>query len=288
MIDSHHNADAGKQSADVHLEFAGVTDVGKKREHNEDQYLICTLHKHMRVLDTSLQTVPGMGLTSDSLAYLAVVADGVGGHLAGEEASRLTLEQVATYVTHGMQCYYTGATLQEEEFQTQLRDAVDQCHNLVLSEAHADRRGMATTLTLVMVMWPRAFVAQVGDSRAYLLRKGELVRLTRDQTVAQEMYDKGMLSTNSMKLSPMRNVLTSAIGGSSIKSATTLVDLELGDVLMLCSDGLSDLVSDERITSHLSQHPQPADACRALVDDALAEGGRDNITVVVGRSLPPD
>jgi protein phosphatase len=138
-----------------------------------------------------------------------------------------------------------------------------------------------------MVMWPRAFVAQVGDSRAYLLRKGELVRLTRDQTVAQEMYDKGMLSTNSMKLSPMRNVLTSAIGGSSIASATTLVDLELGDVLMLCSDGLSDLVSDERITSRLSQHPQPADACRALVDDALAEGGRDNITVVVGRSLLP-
>ena len=105
MIGSGYNADVGTESVEAHFEFAGLTDVGKKREHNEDQYLICTLHKHMRVQDTSLQTVPGMGLTSDSLAYLAVVADGVGGHLAGEEASRLTLEQVAIYVTHGMQCY---------------------------------------------------------------------------------------------------------------------------------------------------------------------------------------
>jgi protein phosphatase len=185
-----------------------------------------------------------------------------------------------------MHCYYTRDPDQEEEFQAQLRDAVDQCHSVVLSEAQAGRAGMATTLTLVMVMWPRAFVAQVGDSRAYLLRKGALVRLTRDQTVAQELYDDGMISTSTMKLSPMRNVLTSAIGGSSIKSATTLVDLELGDVLMLCSDGLSDLVSDDQITSRLSQFPNPEDACRALVDDALAAGGRDNITVVVGRSTP--
>ncbi len=273
-------------SGEVRLEFAGVTDVGKVREHNEDQYLICTMHKHMRVMDTSLESIQGLGLTSDSVAYLAVVADGVGGHSAGEEASRLTIEQVATYVTHGMNCYYTRDPDQDEEFQTQLRDAVDRCHNVVLSEAEAGRKGMATTLTLLLLMWPRAYIAQVGDSRAYLLREGELVRLTRDQTVAQEMYDKGIISTTSMKRSPMRNVLTSAIGGSSIRSATTLVDLALGDVLLLCSDGLSDMVGDDTMTECLLQHEQPADACRALVGDALASGGRDNVTVVVGRAYP--
>jgi len=271
-------------SGEVRLEFAGLTDVGKVREHNEDQYLICTMHKHMRVMDTSLDSIQGLGLTSDSLAYLAVVADGVGGHSAGEEASRLTVEQVATYVTHGMNCYYTRDHDQDEEFQTQLRDAVDRCHNVVLSEAEAGRKGMATTLTLLLLTWPRAYLAQVGDSRAYLLRDRELVRLTRDQTVAQEMYDKGIISTTSMKRSPLRNVLTSAIGGSSIHSATTLVDLEVGDVILLCSDGLSDMLADDTITECLSQHEGPADACQALLNDALAAGGRDNITVVVGRA----
>jgi protein phosphatase len=281
-----HDAPTGRYPTDEDLDLIGISETGKVRERNEDQYLLCTLHKQMRIRDTSLQTTDDLGLTSESIAFLAMVADGVGGHRAGEEASRMTVEHLAGYVTHSMRCYYTHDSADDEAFLSQLHEAVQQSHALVRSEATGSREGMASTLTLLMVIWPRAYVVQVGDSRAYLLRAGELIRLTKDQTIAQELYDKGLMSTGTLKRSPLRNVLSSAIGAKSATSVTTLADLEWDDVLMLCSDGLTDMVSEQVIASLLQEHPSAGDACRALVDRALDEGGRDNVTAVVGRMRP--
>ncbi len=268
------------------IDFFGLTHIGKVRDHNEDQFLIVTLHKHMVVQATSLATTEGLPLTSDPVAYLALVADGLGGHAAGEEASRLVAESVVEFVTQSMGCYYGQDPAQEETFLRDLQEAAIRGHLVVVSEAFADRTGMATTLTLVVVIWPRAYVVQVGDSRLYLMGDGELMQITTDQTVAQEMHDRGIISTGTMRRSPLRNVLSSAIGGKTAAPVVSLAELKPDDVLLLCSDGLTDHVSDERIAERIEMATTAEDAARTLLQDALDGGGSDNITLVVGRFAP--
>ena len=185
-----------------------------------------------------------------------------------------------------MGCYYGQDPAQEETFLRELHEAAIRGHEVVVSEASADRTGMATTLTLVVVIWPRAYVVQVGDSRLYLMSGGELMQITTDQTVAQELHDRGIISTGTMRRSPLRNVLSSAIGGKTAVPVVSLAELKPDDVLLLCSDGLTDHVSDERIAELIEMATTAEDAARTLLQDALDDGGSDNITLVVGRFAP--
>jgi protein phosphatase len=147
---------------------------------------------------------------------------------------------------------------------------------------------MATTLTLYLGIWPRAYLLQVGDSRCYLLRRGELTQITRDQTMAQELVDLGVLSRADASGSRLAHTLSSSIGGSQTAPVVTRFDMTWGNVLLLCSDGLTAHVSDERLREQLRSMTSAKQVCEDLLQDALEGGGSDNITVIVGRALPDE
>ena len=144
---------------------------------------------------------------------------------------------------------------------------------------------MATTLTLYLGLWPRAFLLQVGDSRCYLLREGELNQISRDQTMAQEMVDLGVMKKEEVAGTRLEHVLTSSIGGRQTEPKVSRVDMNWGNVLLLCSDGLTRHVPDDRIRDVLRGMTSARQACETLLQEALDDGGTDNITIVVGRAV---
>jgi protein phosphatase len=227
---------------------------------------------------------------SERVASLAMLADGVGGGTRGAEASRIALEAVARYVSSSMRCYYAADTADDGEFSEVLEEGALRCHGELVrrGEENPEFRGMATTLTLYLGIWPRAYLLQVGDSRCYLLRRGELTQITRDQTMAQELVDLGVLSRADASGSRLAHTLSSSIGGSQTAPVVTRFDMTWGNVLLLCSDGLTAHVSDERLREQLRSMTSAKQVCEDLLQDALEGGGSDNITVIVGRALPDE
>jgi protein phosphatase len=269
------------------IDVYGLTHPGKVREANQDHFLICELRKRMEVHLSSLPNVDQLPLGTERLAFLAMVADGVGGGVKGEEASRLAVEAVTEYLTHSMHCYYTADSSDDPAFALALEEAALKCHEGIARRAERDpaRQGMATTLTLWLGVWPRAYVLQVGDSRYYLLRDGELTQVSRDQTVAQDLVDQGILSRTDASRTRWAHVLSSAIGGSQTIPVVTGVQQGWDYVHLLCSDGLTKHVSDERIRERLLDMTSAKQACETLLQDALDDGGTDNITLIVGRAV---
>jgi serine/threonine protein phosphatase PrpC len=280
-----HEGGAGSSSSrprDDELDFFGITHPGTVRKDNQDHYLVCTLHKTARVRSTSLPNPELFELPSQRIASFGMVADGVGGHMGGENASRAAVESIADYVKETMNAFYAADESDEPAFFSALQDAAAACNRAVIQRAHDSGQPTgATTLTLFFAVWPRLYLLHVGDSRFYLYRGHELQRLTRDQTMAQDLVDSGVLAKEQAVRSPLAHVLTSAIGGSQTSPDVSRVDLRRGDVLLLCTDGLTKHVSDEGIAERLSAMSSSEQVARALVDDALAGGGSDNVTVLV-------
>lgn len=274
-----------RKPLDNEIDVHGVTHPGLVRETNQDHFLISSLRKRMDVLMTSLPEA-GVAPGTERLAFLAVVADGVGGAAAGEEASRLAVSAVTDYIAHSAHCYYTADANDDAAFAQALADAAMECHATLMQNAESDpsRHGMATTLTLWLGVWPRAYVLQVGDSRYYVLRGEELTQISRDQTMAQELIDRGMFSRAEASRSRWSHVLSSAIGGPQATPVVTGIANDWGLVHLLCSDGLTKHVSDERIRERLLAMTSAKETCEALLQDALDGGGTDNITIVVGRA----
>jgi serine/threonine protein phosphatase PrpC len=268
---------------DQEVDVFGMTDVGKVRKRNEDHFLICSLHKLMHVHNTSLPDLDQLPLGAQRMAFMALVADGVGGHAGGDVASRMATESIAHYITRSMQCYYTRDP-NEEAFIDQLYETVMQCHEDLLAETekHPEQDGMATTLTLFLGILPRGYIVQVGDSRCYQLRAGKLNQITRDQTLAQDLIDKGVLTAS--KAGAYNHVLSSAVGGTVAAPVIYKMNLQQDDVVLLCSDGLTTHVTDDQIRGVLVEMESSEQACHKLVSAALAGGGRDNVTVIVGRA----
>jgi serine/threonine protein phosphatase PrpC len=276
-----------RKPRDDEIDVYGFTHPGKIRTENQDHFLICALRKQMVVQQTSLPVPESLMGESQRLALLMMVADGVGGGAKGAEASRLALEEVSQYVSRSMRCYY-AAGAGDQEFSEALEAAAGQCHGELLKrgQENSEFLGMATTLTLYLGVWPRAYLLQVGDSRCYLLRKGELLQITRDQTMAQELIDLGVLSRSDPGATKLAHTLSSSIGGRQTAPAVTRMDLDWGDVVLLCSDGLTRHVSDDRIRDHLRAMTSSRQVCEELVNEALEGGGSDNITVIVRRAIP--
>jgi protein phosphatase len=273
--------------ADDELDVYGLTHPGKVRKTNQDHFLISSLRKQMEVHLTSLPDLDQLPTLAERLAFLAVVADGVGGSAAGETASRIAVEVVSRYVAYGMQCYYASAGQSDEAFLAALQEAAMQCHADVsaLGQEQPDLAGLATTLTLWLGVWPRAYLLQVGDSRCYVLRDGELTQISRDQTMAQELVDAGVMARAEASRTRWATTLSSAIGGRQTAPTVTRLDQQWGNVGMLCTDGLTRHVSDERIRERLLDMSSARQACEALLQDALDGGGTDNITILVGRTV---
>lgn len=277
----------GRTPLDDDLDAYGLTHPGLVRKTNQDHFLVSALRKHMQVYHTSLPSAESLPLEGERLAYLAMVADGVGGGNRGEDASRHAIETIAHYVAHSMRCYYTADGTNEAVFSDALEEAAMHCHEAVVRQAGnegPDEGGMATTLTLALIVWPQTYILQIGDSRCYLLQDNELTQISRDQTMAQELIDRGVFSRSEADRTRWAHVLSSAIGGKQTAPAVTRIDRKPGDVGLLCSDGLTKHVSDERIAERLRSMTSARQVCEDLLQDALDDGGSDNITVVVGRA----
>jgi len=272
----------GIKPRDDEVDVFGITHQGLVRKRNEDQFLVATLHKRLKVHGTSLSTLESLPLESERLAAVVMVADGVGGAAAGDEASRTAVQSAMKFLTHSIQCYYTANSTAEELFLAALRDAVASAQEAVLAASENDLRlsGMATTLTVGIGIWPKAYLVHVGDSRAYLVRGGRLRRLTRDQTLAQGLVEAGVLTPEGAETSPLSHVLTSAVGSDQFSPTISSFILRQGDRFLLCTDGLTKHVSDARIREQLLSHDSSEAVCRALLDEALSGGGSDNITIV--------
>ena len=276
----------GSKPSDAEIDLFGLSHPGRVRKENQDHFLLCTMHRQLVVHATSLPQPDRLSLRSERLATLGMVADGVGGSAAGAEASRIAVETVARYVTCTINCFDTHDPDLEVEFVNAMRDAALEAHKTVLARGSEAKEleGLATTLTLAIAAWPRLYILQVGDSRCYYHHDDELTLVTRDQTVAQDLIDRGVLRHSSAETSPFRHVLASALGGGEAMPVVSTLILKRGNAVLLCSDGLTKHVSDDEITSHLARIESSEKACRELVDLALERGGSDNITVLIGRS----
>jgi serine/threonine protein phosphatase PrpC len=276
-----------RKPRDDEVDFYGMTHTGKTRAVNQDHFLICSLRKQVQVHHTSLPSAHELQMTGERMAFLAVVADGVGGGTKGETAARLALETVTKYATLSMRCYHDLDTTDDQAFLDALQEAAWACHASVVAEAEADpdRHGMATTLTLWLAVWPRAYLLQVGDSRFYTFRDNKLTMISRDQTMAQELIDQGVLTNSTAVNTKWAHVLSSSIGGQQTAPVVTRLDQDWNNISLLCSDGLTKHVSDERIAERLRGMTSAKQVCQDLVQDALNDGGTDNITLIVGRDV---
>jgi serine/threonine protein phosphatase PrpC len=276
-----------RKPRDDEIDIHALTHPGLVRKENQDHFLVCQLKRQMDVWLTSLPEIGMMPVESERLAFLMMVADGVGGRVGGEAASRSALEGVTRYVSESIQAYYTADAGDEEAFVETLTAATLRVHEDLLSIAR-EQPGLgraATTLTLFIGLWPRAYLVQAGDSRYYILKGDELRQVSHDQTLGQELVDQGVLASDQAASLRWAQALSSSIGGSESRPAVTSFTNEWENVHLLCSDGLTKHVPDERIRERLMAMTSARQASEELLQDALDGGGTDNVTMIIARTI---
>lgn len=243
-------------------QYAGRSDIGKVRQGNED------------------------ALFADEARGVFIVADGMGGHVAGEVASKIVTEMVGPGVSRAFE-----EGLAAQELKERALELIEDANRAILERAdnEPEKRGMGTTLTLLaMIPGARYLFQQVGDSRGYLLRDGALTQITRDHTVVQQQVDRGALTPEQARDHPLSHILTRALGTElNVETDSYTDQVKVGDVFLLCSDGLSGMLPDEEIERILSTSSGDLqDVADSLIDAANEEGGLDNITALVVKVLP--
>jgi len=281
--------DVNRKPRDDEIDVYGVTHKGNVRVENQDHFLLSSIYKHVEILSTSLSDLQRRPLGDERVAFLAMVADGVGGGEGGEEASATALQNALQYVVKSMDCYYRSDA-GETAFINALQETAEACHRAVLARAREEgvEGTMATTLTLWFGVWPWYYLLQVGDSRYYLWRDGVLTQVSRDQTIAEELVEKGVFTRAVASRSQFAHVLSSSIGGDQTMPVVTRLKADWHNVHLLCSDGLTKHVSDERIAERLANWTTARETAELLLQDALDGGGTDNITIILGRVNPRD
>ncbi len=269
----------GGKGSGIHVHVFGKTDVGRTREHNEDCFLVADLtRKKASLLPEVREHEVG------PKGSLLVVADGMGGAAAGEVASDMATKVIFEHMS--------GPWLEDEDatpqqFAFRLKEAVETANARIHehAKAHPELRGMGTTTTAVGILEDHLYLTQVGDSRAYLVRDGEGIQLTKDQSLMQRLVDAGELTEEEAEKSERRNIILQALGpDAKVRVDLTNQQIRQGDTIVLCSDGLSGQMSREEIAQTVVEHPEDLVAlCAALIDLANERGGPDNITVVVAR-----
>ena len=267
----------------------GLTDIGRVRENNEDQFLIADLNKSLLIHQTSLSQDDHTRLFGGAQGALLLVADGIGGHAAGQQASSLAVQTLQYYVLNTMPWIFHLQECEQSDLADELKSALEACHRTITHAASGrpDQHGMGTTLTMAYIIWPRLYVVHVGDSRCYLFRPPKLERITRDQTMAQQLVEQGVLKPEEAPASRWSHVLSSCLGGTSSGPTTEVykANLAVGDTLLLCTDGLTTRMGDDNLIAMLRPEVRAEETCRRLVAAANEAGGQDNITVVIARFL---
>lgn len=266
----------------VKVNAFGVTDIGRRRERNEDQFLIGELSGSMAIHHTSIAIQHRSTVFGESQGHLFLVADGLGGHAAGERASSLAIAAVSSYALNGLQWLVQNDS--DEDQTSKLQAIGAECQKRLIESArqHPNERGMATTLTLAIVIWPKLYIIHIGDSRCYLFRRGELKQLTRDHTLGQLYSERADLPADGGANHALWNVVSSQ-GEASPIADVVQAELTTEDQLMLCTDGLYNHVDDREMAEGLTNDRSPQDTCEHFVALANERGGHDNITVVVSR-----
>jgi protein phosphatase len=266
------------------MDCCGLTDAGRVRGVNEDQFLVADLNKSMLIHQTSLSHEDHTRLFGGTQGQLLLVADGMGGHAEGKRASGIAVQTVAHYVLNTMPWFFRLGN-EESDLKDELKAALEECQRGVeaASASGAAGRPMGTTLTMAYLIWPRLYIVHAGDSRCYLLRGGRLRQFTQDHTLAQKLVEQGVLAAAEAEESRWSHVLWNCIGGGSheLNPDVHRATLQIGDTLLLCTDGLSKTVPAERIAAVLGHGGGAEQCCRQLVALANEAGGPDNVTVIV-------
>lgn len=278
-----------RMSAGPTIDVGALSDIGKHRETNEDAYAVCRLG---RTVDRVLSNLPESMLPprSEEAGYVLLVADGMGGMAAGEVASHTALAKTIQLILNAPKwaLKLDDPATRETEIEAmwqRARDYLAHVHAEIRGQAERDPnlKGMGTTFTGAYSVGSDLFVLHLGDSRAYFFHDGRVKKITRDHTVAQSYLDMGILRESDEETHRLRHVLTRAIGApdESIDADMHALTVSRGDRILLCTDGLSNLVDEEEMAEVLATGASSQDACRMLVDLALDYGGLDNITAVV-------
>jgi len=274
-----------------HVEIAAKTDRGKRREHNEDAYLVFRSGRFLERVQSSISE-HDLGSHFDQGGHLMAVADGMGGAAGGEVASREALVEALRLILGQPKWLLSlddpdtrASDIQSFFERTKLY--VAGMHAAILRHASEDPHiaGMGTTVTVAYSLGFDLFVVNVGDSRAYLYRGGTVRHITRDHTVAQSLADAGAIPQEDVATHPERHVLTRVVGGHGgwIRGDTHHVPLQPGDAVLVCTDGLTEIAEDEEIARVLEDAPSSEKACDSLIQLALDRGAPDNVTVIVAR-----
>jgi PPM family protein phosphatase len=265
-------------NAPVRVIVFGKTDLGRTRDHNEDTFLVADLSQG----NASLQPEVREHMVGER-GSLFMVADGMGGAAAGEIASAMAADVI---LTHLKQTWATDADASPQRFAFRLKEAVENANTKIHqhSKEHPEVRGMGTTVTVAGILGHELYLAQVGDSRAYLIRQGEAIQLTKDQSLMQRLVEAGELTEEEAEQSERRNIILQALGPEArVKVDLTYQPLSRGDTVVICSDGLSGQVKKEEIADMVRETPDLVGLCSRLIDVANSRGGPDNITAVVAR-----
>ena len=262
----------------IRVEVFAKSDLGRTRDHNEDKFLVADLTKKSASLlpEVRRHDIGPRGT-------LLVVADGMGGAAAGEVASAMATD---TIYAHLMKTWNAEDEVTPQRFAYRLKEAVEVANASIHAhaKAHPEVRGMGTTTTAAGVLNDHLYLTQVGDSRAYLIRGGEAHQLTKDQSLMQRLVEAGELTEEEAAQSERRNIILQALGPDpKVKVDLTHQEVRRGDILVLCSDGLSGQVKKDEIAKIVTAAPNLSSACDQLIALANERGGPDNITVVIAR-----
>src|SRR5881296_197614 len=268
----------GRSSKPIKVQVFGKTDLGKTRDHNEDCFLVADLTRGERSLPPTVREHE-----IGERGALLVVADGMGGAAAGELASQMATDTIFDQME---KMWGTEKELTPQRFAYRLKEAVEVANGQIHAhaKAHPEVRGMGTTTTAAGVLVDHVYITQVGDSRAYLIRNGVAVQLTKDQSLMQRLVEAGELTEEEAAHSERRNIILQALGPDpKVKVDLTHQEIRRGDVLVLCSDGLSGQVKKEEIAEIVNSERDLQAACDKLIALANERGGPDNITVIIAR-----
>jgi protein phosphatase len=263
---------------------AGATDRGLVRERNEDHFVVAEMTRAMRIQATSLPQPSTMFGGERVRGHLFVVADGMGGHAAGEEASALAVVTIEDFLLNTLRWFFR---IEGDNVLTEFWLALRAADERIFAEVarRPGLRGMGTTVTLAFAVESTLYAVHAGDSRLYVLRGGRLYQMTNDHTVVGELLRRRIIDAEHAAQHPMRNIITNSVGGDQpgVQPEVHKIPLEADDTMLLCTDGLTEMVSDEVITAVLTGTADPQAACGTLIEQANKAGGVDNVTAIVAR-----
>ena len=268
----------------LRVQSCGMTDRGRVRHNNEDHFLVADFSKAMSVRQSSLAQ-PKTQFSYEQ-GHLFLIADGMGGHQAGEQASALAVETIEAFTLNHLKWFFN---LQGEENQLigEFQNALRQADARIIEEAtgHPELHGMGTTVTMAYILGRELFVVHVGDSRCYLFRQGTLHQITHDHTILDQLLMTGAITPEQAPRHFLRHVITNVVGGQKpgLDVEIHKLELEPDDVVLLCSDGLTEMLSAQQITDILKNQTDSQLACQKLIEEANRQGGKDNVTVIVSR-----